>query len=130
MTLSPDRDEYYIEVPDIPKPPLFSAPVAIYRLPVYDNPVIKSFRDRDTEALFSGRCPRRLNSIRRQAERKLVQIDAAATLEFLRVPPGNRLEKLQGDRAGHWSIRINERWRICFRWDDEDAWDVEIVDYH
>jgi plasmid maintenance system killer protein len=54
----------------------------------------------------------------------------AATLEFLRVPPGNRLEKLQGDRVGRWSIRINERWRICFRWDNGDAWDVEIADYH
>jgi plasmid maintenance system killer protein len=58
------------------------------------------------------------------------ELDAAATLGFLNAPSGNRLEKLKGDRAGQWSIRINDRWRVCFRWDDSDAWDVEIVDYH
>jgi proteic killer suppression protein len=57
-------------------------------------------------------------------------LDAAATLDFLSTPPGNRLEKLKGDRAGQWSIRINDRWRICFKWEDTDVWDVEIVDYH
>jgi toxin HigB-1 len=92
--------------------------------------VIKSFRDRDTRALYSGRCPQRWRLIRIQAERKLAQLDAAASLDFLRAPPGNRLEKLTGDRAGQWSIRVNERWRVCFRWEDADAWDVEIVDYH
>jgi proteic killer suppression protein len=60
----------------------------------------------------------------------LAQLDAAATLDFLSAPPGNRLEKLKGNRIGQWSIRINDRWRICFRWEDMDAWDVEIVDYH
>ena len=64
------------------------------------------------------------------AVRKLDQIDASATIEDLRVPPGNRLEKLKGDRAGQWSIRINDQWRICFRWMDGEASDVEIVDYH
>jgi len=59
-----------------------------------------------------------------------VLLDAAASIDFLRVPPGNRLEKLTGDRGGQWSMRINERWRICFRWEAGDAWDVEIVDYH
>lgn len=57
-------------------------------------------------------------------------LDAAASLEFLSVPPGSRLEKLSGDRAGQWSIRVNDQWRVCFRWEDGDAWDVEMVDYH
>jgi proteic killer suppression protein len=92
--------------------------------------VIKSFRDKDTQALYSGRCPRRWKAVRSQAERKLAQLDAAASLDFLRAPPGNRLEKLKGDRAGQWSIRVNERWRVCFRWKEADAWDVEIADYH
>jgi len=92
--------------------------------------VIKLFRDKDTQALYSGRCSRRWKAVRRQAERKLAQLDAAASLDFLRAPPGNRLEKLKGDRAGQWSIRVNERWRVCFRWEEADAWDVEIVDYH
>ncbi len=69
-------------------------------------------------------------SIRRVAERKLAQLDAAATLEFLRTPPGNHLEMLKGDRAGQWSIRINDQWRICFVWRDGHACEVEIVDYH
>jgi len=92
--------------------------------------MIKSFRGQDTQALYSGRCPSRWKAVRRQAERKLAQLDAAASLDFLRAPPGNRLEKLKGDRAGQWSVRINERWRVCFRWAEADAWDVEIVDYH
>jgi toxin HigB-1 len=99
-----------------------------YRYTIYL--VIQSFRDRDTQALFSGRCPRRWLAIRPAAERKLAQLDAAATLEFLRAPPGNRLESLKGNRAGQWSIRINDRWRVCFRWNSGDALDVEIVDYH
>lgn len=92
--------------------------------------MIRSFRDRDTLELFEGRCPRRWIAIRRVAERKLAQLDAAATLAFLRVPPGNRLETLKGDRAGQWSIRINDQWRVCFVWRDGHVWDVEIVDYH
>jgi len=92
--------------------------------------VIKSFRDQRASALFSGRCPKRWSAIRGQAERKLALLDAATSLDFLRAPPGNRLEKLAGDRAGQWSIRINDQWRICFVWQDADAWDVEIVDYH
>ncbi len=64
------------------------------------------------------------------ATRKLTQLEAATTLDFLRSPPGNRLESLKGNRAGQYSIRINEQWRLCFRWDDGNAWDVEIVDYH
>jgi proteic killer suppression protein len=92
--------------------------------------VIKSFRGKDTQSLYSGRCPRRFSAVRTQAERKLVQLDAAASLDFLRAPPGNRLEKLVEDRSEQWSIRINDRLRICFHWADGDAWDVEIVDYH
>jgi len=92
--------------------------------------MIKSFRDRDTQALFKGHCPRRWQTIRRVAERKLIQLNAAATLDFLRAPPGNRLEALKGARAGQFSIRINEQWRLCFTWAAGDVFDVEIVDYH
>ncbi len=92
--------------------------------------MIKSFRDKDTAALFAGGSPRRFRAIKAVAERKLTYIDAAATLEFLRSPPGNRLEALAGDRKGHYSIRINDQWRICFRFAQGDAFDVEIVDYH
>jgi toxin HigB-1 len=93
--------------------------------------VIKSFADKETEKLFHGGHSRRLPSdIQRMAHRKLLQVNAAATLEFLRVPPGNRLEPLKGDRAGQHSIRVNDQWRICFRWRAGDAHDVEIVDYH
>ena len=91
---------------------------------------IKTFRNKDTQVLFEGRCPRRWQAIRQTAERKLAQLHAAATLDFLRSPPGNRLEALKGDRAGQWSIRINDQWRVCFRWANGDVFDVEIVDYH
>lgn len=92
--------------------------------------VIRSFADSDTAALFSGRCPRRWLAFRTVAERKLAQLDAAADLSFLRAPPGNRLERLKGDRAGQWSMRINDQWRVCFRWEGGHAIEVEIVDYH
>jgi len=92
--------------------------------------MITSFRCKDTETLFSGGNPKRFRAIRAQAERKLTMIDAAATIEFLRSPPGNHLEQLRGDRRGQWSIRINSQWRICFKFSDGNANDVEIVDYH
>jgi proteic killer suppression protein len=93
--------------------------------------VIKSFRDRDTERLFQRRPVRKLGTnIQRVALRKLRMLDAASVLDDLRLPPGNRLEKLKGDRAGQHSIRINEQWRICFRWRSGHAHDVAIVDYH
>ena len=93
--------------------------------------MIRGFRDRDTERLFSRQRVRKLGSdLQRVALRKLRQLDAATVLEDLRVPPGNHLEKLTGDRVGQHSIRLNDRWRICFRWDKGDASDVEIVDYH
>jgi proteic killer suppression protein len=93
--------------------------------------MIRGFRERETERLFRREPVRRFPSeVRRVALRKLVLLDAAESLEDLRVPPGNRLEKLTGDRAGQHSIRINDRWRVCFRWKEGDAEDVEIVDYH
>ena len=92
--------------------------------------MIVNFRDRDTETPFLRHRVRRFGSIERIALRKLVQLDAAARLDDLRAPPGNRLEALKGDRSGQYSIRINDQWRICFRWVEGDAHDVEIVDYH
>ena len=93
--------------------------------------MIKSFRDRNTERLFNREPVKKLGSaMQRSALRKLRILDAASTLGDLRVPPGNRLEKLEGVREGQHSIRINDQWRICFRWRSGDAYDVEIVDYH
>jgi len=89
--------------------------------------VIKSFRDRDAERLFLRQPVRKLGTV---ALRKLLMLDAAEQIGDLRVPPGNHLEKLGGDRKGRRSIRINDQWRICFRWRAGDAYDVEIVDYH
>lgn len=93
--------------------------------------MIKSFRNRDAERLFHRRPTRRFGAeVQKVALRKLRMLDSAARLEDLRVPPGNRLERLRGDRSGQHSIRINDQWRICFRWHGGDAHDVEIVDYH
>ena len=92
--------------------------------------MIWSFRCKDTARLADGYRVRRFVAFERVARRKLVQLDAAATLDFLRAPPGNRLETLRGDRIGQHSIRINDQWRLCFRFADGDAYDVEIVDYH
>lgn len=92
--------------------------------------MIVSFKCRDTQALFEGRPVRRLNAFARVCERKLAQLNAAQTLEFLRAPPGNRLEALRGDRQGQHSIRVNDQWRICFVWSGAGPKDVEIVDYH
>lgn len=93
--------------------------------------MIRSFRDRETERVFRGGYSRRLPAdLQRIAQRKLAMLDAAQDLRDLRVPPGNRLERLSGDRAGQYCIRINDQWRICFAWAEGDAHDVEIVDYH
>jgi proteic killer suppression protein len=93
--------------------------------------VIRSFRDAQTRKVFEREHVRRFGpDVQRQAHRKLLLLDAAERLEELRVPPGNRLERLVGDRADQHSIRVNDQWRICFRWKDGDAYDVEICDYH
>jgi proteic killer suppression protein len=93
--------------------------------------VIRGFADRDTERLFQREGGRRWSpDLQRAALRKLVVLDAAEALDDLRVPPGNRLEKLSGQRAGQYSIRVNDQWRVCFRWRDHDAFDVELVDDH
>lgn len=93
--------------------------------------MIKSFRSRQTEKLLARR---RLahypTDIQRIALRKLLLLDAAEKIDDLRVPPGNRLEKLSGNRQGQYSIRVNDQWRICFRWSTGDAYEVELVDYH
>ncbi|OBS30290.1 Toxin HigB-1 [Tepidimonas fonticaldi] len=92
--------------------------------------MIRSFRCRDTEALFAGRSVPRFVNIRAVAERKLAMVHRSARLDDLRIPPNNRLEALHGDRNGLHSIRIYDQWRVCFRFVDGDAYDVEIVDYH
>jgi len=93
--------------------------------------VIRSFADPETERIFQRLASRRLSAdVQRVAYRKLMVIDAAESVNDLRIPPGNRLEKLRGDSEGQHSIRVNEQWRICFRWKEGDAYDVEITDYH
>lgn len=92
--------------------------------------MIKSFHSQETRTLFETGKSRIFSAIADVAMRKLAQLDAAETLEFLRSPPGNRLEALKGDRAGQYSIRINDQFRLCFRWSDIGPEDVEIVDYH
>ncbi|MCC5861054.1 MAG: type II toxin-antitoxin system RelE/ParE family toxin [Gammaproteobacteria bacterium] len=93
--------------------------------------MIKSFKCRETRRIFSGRFSRRLpRDVQLLAARKLELLAAASSLDTLRVPPSNRLEKLRGDRSGQYSIRINDQWRICFVWKEGDALEVEIVDYH
>ena len=93
--------------------------------------MIKSFADTETEKLFAGSASRHLPpDIQRTARRKLLQLDASDRLDIMRLPPGNRLEAIKGSRRGQQGIRINDQWRLCFRWAGEDAHEVEIVDYH
>lgn len=93
--------------------------------------MIRGFKDSEAERIFNRERSRKLaQKIHRTALKKLLLLDAADLLRDLKVPPGNRLEKLSGDRKGQHSIRINDQWRICFRWNNGDALDVEIVDYH
>jgi len=93
--------------------------------------MIRSFADKRTAAIFAGKEIRTLpHEIQQRAAEKLALLHAAHSLDDLRSPPGNRLEKLAGDRAGFWSIRINSQWRICFQYENDDLYEVEIVDYH
>ncbi len=93
--------------------------------------VIRSFKDKRSEAIFRGEFVKGVEGkIQQRAREKLKYLDAAATLGDLRVPPGNQLEALKGDRKGQHSIRVNQQWRLCFRWNESDAFEVEIVDYH
>ena len=92
--------------------------------------MIRSFTCTETEALFNIQVVLRFRNIERVARRKLLQLQAATELASLRVPPGNQLEALKGDRKGQHSIRINDQWRLCFQWHDDGAYQVEIVDYH
>lgn len=92
--------------------------------------MIRSFRCRETQRLFESGKSRRFSAVARIALRKLDQLDNVTQLRSLAIPPGNHLEALKGDRLGLFSIRINQQWRICFRWSDEGPEDVEIVDYH
>ncbi len=91
---------------------------------------IRSFRCTDTEAIYDGKSPRRFRNIENVAQRKLQMLDDAMELRDLKSPPGNRLEALGGNRAGQYSIRINDQWRVCFAWTDAGPENVEIVDYH
>ena len=92
--------------------------------------MIRSFKDKRTETLFGGGAVKEFAGLRKAAERKLTMLDGASDLRDLLAPPANRLEKLKGDRAGQYSIRINDQWRICFVWTQDGPRDVEIVDYH
>jgi len=93
--------------------------------------MIKTFQDKDTQRLFNRDPVRRFRDVERAARRKLEMLDAAEALSNLRLPPGNHLEALRGDRSGQYSIRINDRWRVCFTWgDDNNAYEVEVCDYH
>ena len=92
--------------------------------------MIRGFKDRSTERFFEGQLVRAFHGFADQATRRLTLLDNAATLQDLAGLPSNRLETLSGDRASQYSIWINRQWRICFRWDDDGPYDVEIVDYH
>ncbi len=92
--------------------------------------MIKSFRCKDTKALYEGGDPKKFGGFKAQAQRKLEMLDAARVIEDLYLPHGNRTKKMAGDREGQWSTRINDQWRVCFRFEDGCAYDVEIIDYH
>ena len=105
--------------------------IDIWRDALYNKAVIKTFKDAQTQKIYQRQPSRKLPpDIQQVALRKLRMINNATSLTDLRVPPANRLEKLSGDRAGQWSIRVNDQWRFCFEWRESDAYDVEIVDYH
>ena|SRR3990167_1413595 len=96
----------------------------------YISAMIRNFKDKDTRILYAGGNVAKWQSVRRQAERRLQILDAAARLDDLRHLPSNRFEALKGDRKGQYSIRVNLQWRLCFRWENDEPCDVEMVDYH
>ena len=105
--------------------------VDAWRVALYNKVVIKTFKDDLTQKIYQRQPSRKLpHDIQQVALRKLRMINNATSINDLRVPPANRLEKLGGDRVGQWSIRINDQWRICFEWQKSDAYNIEIVDYH
>jgi toxin HigB-1 len=105
--------------------------MALYDGRRYSEFVIRTFTDKEAEKIWAGTMSRRLpTNIQGVARRKLRMLNNASNLDDLRIPPANRLEALKGDRRGQHSMRINDQWRICFRWHNGDAYDVEIVDYH
>jgi proteic killer suppression protein len=101
-----------------------------WRCASYDAVMIKSFKCKDTEKLFNDLDVKKFRSVSRIARIKLEVLNATVSLSSLRIPPGNRLEQLKGNRKDQYSIRVNDQWRICFRWTEECVHDVEIVDYH
>lgn len=92
--------------------------------------MIKSFKCKNTQLIFEGKCPKQFKAYKSTAERKLQLLDSAITIEDLKSPPGNRLEQLKGNRTGQWSIRINDQFRLCFQFENGEVSQVEIVDYH
>ena len=105
--------------------------VDAWRVALYNKVVIKTFKDDLTQKIYQRQPSRKLpHELQQVALRKLRMINNATSINDLRVPPANRLEKLGGDRGGQWSIRINDQWRICFEWQKSDAYNIEIVDYH
>jgi proteic killer suppression protein len=105
--------------------------LVLWLIALYTTVMIKTFRDKDTKRLFNREAVKRFREMERAARRKLEMLDAAEVLDNLRNPPGNRLEALKGNRKGQHSIRINDQYRVCFVWgDDNNAYDVELCDYH
>jgi len=107
-----------------------SGVLVLYRIPIYDKYVIRSFRDAEAEKIFQQQISKRFQAIEKTALRKLIHLNRAISLRDLAAIPGNQLEALKGARKGQHSIRINHQYRICFVWKDGDAYDVGIVDYH
>jgi proteic killer suppression protein len=115
---------------ETPRAPQSHFSLDVYRVSIYDKYLIRSFRDAETETIFQQRFSKRFQAIEKIAIRKLFQLNWATTLRDLAAIPGNQLEALKGGRQGQHSVRINDQYRVCFRWEDGDAFDVEIADYH
>jgi proteic killer suppression protein len=127
----PDRQEWPGGKTVLYRHPPLSVTLDICKQFVYNFPMIRTFASSETERFFATGKSRRLpQDILKRAAMRLTQLDGAVFLDDLRIPPSNRLEALAHDRAGQWSIRINDQWRVCFRFENGDAYEVEIVDYH